>query len=475
MRLFELLLLLATAAAPFVYSFSEQKKLNSAWLMGVLILAALHVIIEQPRWQLVPLYIAVLLVPLYAQFTRRSRIWLTIAMGFLLLLSATLGTLLPVFKLPTPSGDYAVGAQLFFLEDDTRTEDITPELDDKRRLTLKVWYPTTAENGRTERYLADGLATTFGQEKGIPGFVFSHLPLVKTHTYVDAPFLKEAFPVVLLSHGYLWNAELYTSIVESLVSEGFIVVGIQHTYEAPLVIWEKEQYRPLPNYFEEANAKMDFDRYNELEAAFKASEDETEQLQLMRELMDLLPYEESVNRWTADISFVIDELFRFQQLPDHPLYQQLNLEQLAVIGHSFGGAAAAQACAFDDRLQAGVNLDGAQWGQLIDTTFTTPFLVLYADRNYDEFFTPNFFIFEQAAQGAFYEGFIRQSGHANFGDLGYWTPMHSLTETGLITPDQMQRTLTHLLHQFLRGHLTEEIEDWEEQEYAVGVTLRRVR
>ncbi|MEM1324835.1 MAG: alpha/beta fold hydrolase [Bacteroidota bacterium] len=475
MRLFELLLLLTTAATPFIYGFIPQKKWQNAWLIGLYILVASHLVIEQPRWQLTPLYIAVILTPFYVQWTRRARIWMTMLILLLSVFAATLGTLLPVFKLPTPNGEYPIGSQLLFLEDESRSEDITPEESDKRRLTVKIWYPSAISKGKRERYLDNGLAQAFGKDKHLPGFIFSHFPLIKTHTIPNVSMADGSFPVILLSHGYQWNAELYTSIVESLVSEGFIIVGLQHTHEAPLTIWKEERLTTYQSYFDGVNAKFDFPKYQELEAEFKASQDEEEQLQLMRDMMAVIPYGESVDRWAADISFVIDQLEAFQKDNQHFLHQKLNLDQIGMLGHSFGGAAAAQACAFDNRIRAGVNMDGSQSGRLIDTTITAPFLALYADRNYEEFFTPNFFIYDQVMKGKFYEGMIRQTGHANFGDLGYWTPMHALTETGTISSDKIQSILTNLLLQFLRDHVTDEIDNWEEQEYDVLVDLRRVQ
>lgn len=471
MRIFELLLLLATAAAPFVYSFSKDKKWQNGWLILLIALVAVHLVVEQARWQLIPLYIAVLLTPLYAQLARKSRIWLTMGIILLLLLGATLGTLLPIFKLPTPSGSYSIGSTALYLEDASRKEDITPDPNDVRRLAVKIWYPSETQVIQTETYLGDGIAQAFGAEKKLPGFIFSHLPLVKTHTQQDLPILDQRSPLIVLSHGYTWNAELYTALAETLTSEGYIVAGLQHTYESPLVIWKEERYVPIQDYFLAVNEKFDFGRYKELEAEFEASTDESEQLALMREMMEVVPYDESIDRWTADISFTIDELIRLNETPDHVLYQKIAIDQIAAVGHSFGGSAVAQACAYDTRIKAGINMDGAQFGKLIDTSFTTPFLAFYAERDYDNYFTTNFFTYKQTAKGPFHEVFFRGSGHASFGDLGYWTPMHVLTETGTVDPEVMQESVNKVLLGFFDQYVLEKTENWTAQTFSNIVTI----
>ncbi|MGQ1948684.1 hypothetical protein ACT3CD_16455 [Geofilum sp. OHC36d9] len=50
-----------------------------------------------------------------------------------------------------------------------------------------------------------------------------------------------------------------------------------------------------------------------------------------------------------------------------------------MLGHSQGGAAAARSLLDDDRIMAGISLDGMQWGEMIDTLMTRPFALIYAD------------------------------------------------------------------------------------------------
>jgi len=73
-----------------------------------------------------------------------------------------------------------------------------------------------------------------------------------------------------------------------------------------------------------------------------------------------------------DIQFMMD------QLADHPsgdiLYDKIDFDHIGVFGHSLGGAVAGQLALEDDRIDAGINLDGFQWGDVADATIQQPFI-----------------------------------------------------------------------------------------------------
>ena len=64
--------------------------------------------------------------------------------------------------------------------------------------------------------------------------------------------------------------------------------------------------------------------------------------------------------WAKDISFVADQLEKLEK----PLQKQLDLQNLGVLGHSFGGQALTIACASDARFKACANLDGMAQGNV---------------------------------------------------------------------------------------------------------------
>jgi pimeloyl-ACP methyl ester carboxylesterase len=58
---------------------------------------------------------------------------------------------------------------------------------------------------------------------------------------------------------------------------------------------------------------------------------------------------------------------------------RLNLEAVGVFGHSFGGATAAQFCHDEPRCKAGIDIDGAPYGSVIQEGVTKPFVFLLSD------------------------------------------------------------------------------------------------
>jgi len=465
MQIFEILLivfLLMIFLAKKIIIKNQWKKI----VLSLLFLTSIcHFFIDGMRWQMLPVYFTALISVVYLS-QKNLKKWVQFILIFFgvlgLIIGGLLGVLLPVFELPIPTGKYTIGTKKIYLEDNSRLESITADTTDNRRITLKMYYPSDSKLENPEKYLENGIATAFANNKGIPTFAFSHFDLILTHTESDLSFAEGNFPLIILSHGYLWNVELYSSFVEELVSQGFVVAGVQHTYEAPIVHWESEKLYPIQSYFEATNKRMDYDKFGQIEAKFKAEKEPNKRLELMQEMMRILPYNESVERWQKDISYAIDELIKLNQNNKSDWFNKFDTNKIGVIGHSFGGAAAAEVTALDTRIQAGVNLDGAQWGKLIDTTLNKPFMAMYADRNYEEFFSPNFFIFSQTAKSDFYEVIIKNTGHANYGDLGFWTPLHQFTETGNINPNKMSQYTSTLLLTFFNKYLNDEEVELEE-------------
>ena len=101
-------------------------------------------------------------------------------------------------------------------------------------------------------------------------------------------------------------------------------------------------------------------------------------------------------------------------------------------------------------------MDGAQWGRVIDTTLTTPLMAIFAERDYDEFFTPNFFINDQITTKNYYEVIIAETGHASFGDIPFWSRMPEFTETGDLDPEKITLITADLIQEFFRKFVKEQ-------------------
>lgn len=456
MSILEILLAIGTVIA--LFSTSMKKYALRGIIITLFLFLVLHFLIEGMRWQMIPIYIALIFSILKTQITTR---WLKYSIlgitVLLLLLGTTFSALLPRVKFPKTTGTYTIGTQMLYLTDTDRPEDITPAEDDFRELSVQIWYPSTQPVKSPMTYM-DGYADAFAQSKGLPGFLFNHFGLTKNQVEENLPIAtSERFPIVILSHGYLWNAQMYMSLVEEIVSQGYLVFGINHTYECPVAIFPDGKKYPIQAYFDQSNENMDYQVYFDLENQFRNTEDATEKRALIKAMMDLLPYNESIERWSKDISFVIDEISQQNATPDNFLYQKLDTSKIGLLGHSFGGGAVGQACFEDSRVKAGINLDGAQWGSLIDTTLRVPFLAMFADRDYEQFVTPNFTIYRSVAVNDYYEAIIKNSGHANFGDLSYWFGLPlAITETGSIDARRMTTITNKIILTFFAKYIRQE-------------------
>ena len=388
-------------------------------IAGLLLLTLLlHLVLDGYRWQLVPAYLVFLLsgsTYINGNFNKWLRGILAILGMLLIIVSGFLSWLAPLFEFPEPTGKYTVGDRTFYWTDQNRPSP-NPNAE-ARRLAVSLWYPSLQEIDNPKPHYDDGYAQAWALSKGLPDFLFSHLSNVKTNTEGELSFAKgEHFPVIILSHGMLWNAEMYTGIIEELVSHGYVVAGIDYTYETPLTIFEGERIYWDQSMVDKKN-RFNFDSLQKLMSQYQEVQNESIQLELLKSMNDIVPYKESFDRWSADISFVIDRLTEENTNSSSLIFKKLNMNKLGLLGHSWGGSASVQNASYDGRAKAVANMDGAQWGIAIDTTLHIPLLALFADRDYDTYFTPNLVQYSQLSQNDSYAIAIKGAGHSSYGDL----------------------------------------------------------
>lgn len=102
-------------------------------------------------------------------------------------------------------------------------EGIAPTYD--RILKLEIWYPASVSEGEKE-------LLTYEEERAVPNDP-AHQMIKYEFTgkaYRDAmPDIKdEAFPLLILSHGYPGSRFLMTYLTENLALKGYVVVAIDH-------------------------------------------------------------------------------------------------------------------------------------------------------------------------------------------------------------------------------------------------------
>ena len=192
---------------------------------GILALAAIRL---GAYWQLAPLYIAALLglaaLLLLARKPDWQRIMAAFAVSLLLVATASFAWILPMFRLPRPSGKYMVGTRVMEMVDPARMETHVPGSSQRRSIIVQIWYPAQPDGQHLASYRRRSETT----------WLSSYMGVLWTHSYVNAPVAAEGapFPVLLFNPAWKGQRTQNTYQVEDLASHGFIVAGIDHTYNS---------------------------------------------------------------------------------------------------------------------------------------------------------------------------------------------------------------------------------------------------
>jgi predicted dienelactone hydrolase len=305
---------------------------------AALAVTLLHLMIEGYRWQMVPLYA---LTSLLASSSLRKIAgpgdWSAAASHLtvvLLALSTALPILLPVPKIPAPTGNYQVGTVMYELTDHARKEAYSGR-DEPRRFMVQVWYPgnvSSSDHRASWMANAEIYAPAIATYIHLPSFFLDHLALVEIPAYKETPLAEseQRFPVILFSHGWNgFNAQSTGQALE-LASHGYVVISTQHTYGAVTTVFPDGTVAP-----------------NNPEALPRDSEDPNYEV-VARLLVD---------QWAADMSFVLDQFRALNEDSGSLFFRALDMDRIGVYGHSTGGGAAIQFCGTDPRCKAVLGMD----------------------------------------------------------------------------------------------------------------------
>jgi dienelactone hydrolase len=356
--------------------------------------------------------------------------------------------------LPPPTGPRQVGRHLHDFVDHRRHDIYAPRPGAPRELSLCLWYPAQPA-ADADRSTAPYLPPAWQPVADALGVRAEHLD---SHAATDAPLSTEQnqYPVVLLSPSG-FTAFVMAALAEELASHGFVVVGVNHTYEAPVTVFSDGRVAPMNPA---ATAGVLGRASGSHEEAFGR-----------RAAVCLYK--------AADLLAVADHL---STLRDHPLQldrDHLDVEAVAAVGHSFGGNAALEWCVADRRCRSAVNLDGAIWTDVATRAIPKPVLQVLADHPELELppaqalaagVAPDL-AWYQAEQRVVFEGWrsvhrLAQPGatahlagatHTSFMDVPFLpvatdSPLRHLPDPA-IEPSRVWRITSDLLATFLARHL----------------------
>ncbi|MFP4478709.1 MAG: hypothetical protein ACLFPM_04700 [Candidatus Izemoplasmatales bacterium] len=309
----------------------------------IFLLIVIHLFSFGTRWQLYFLYLAILISGFIIYFLTISQISLKTFVRRTLLISAIVLFVIsglsilsfPMYELPSANGPFHIGTESFVIEDESRLELYNDDPLDYRRIKIQIWYPAdTIEGYEQAPWLADGkvVSQALSKDFSLPSFVLNHTEKIMSNSYLHAPISDalDHYPVIILSHGWRGFRNIHTDYAEELASEGYIVVGIDHTYGSVATVFEDEVIYLNSDALPERDQTPNFLEYaNQL-----------------------------VTTYGSDVSTTINYL---EDLNDD-LYPsrfvgKLDLNRIGLIGHSTGGGGDVVAAQNDDRIDSIIGLD----------------------------------------------------------------------------------------------------------------------
>lgn len=447
MQLIESFVFILTIAGLGFLIRHESMKRNHmiSLVVSLMLFFTIHVILEQSRWQLYPLYLAMLLILGMSvdiifklkEFQKNKiirRINISIV-GLLILLFGISNIVFPVYQMETPSGTYPVGTTSYVLTDSSRT-DIYGE-EGNRRIKVQFWYPADSTEGYDlVPWIEDGniVAQALAKDFGLPSFMLNHTEQILSHSYSSAPISKDdgAFPVIVLSHGWRGFRNLHTDLAEELASLGYIVVGIDHTSGSVATVFGDNDIAYL-----NLDALPDRDKTDDF-------------LGLANTL---------VNTYASDITLTIDHLQKMNTGDISSLFEgKLDLGNIGLLGHSTGAGAGVAVAINDERIKAVIGMDA--WVEPIydgeiDKGINTPALFIRSEAwetgyNNTDLYR---FIDESTETAVLYQ--IDGTTHYDFAMAYMISPLSSvLNITGTLEGATLVSILEGMIVSFFDEHLT---------------------
>jgi dienelactone hydrolase len=308
-------------------------------------------------------------------------------------------------SLPRPSGPAAIGSVSLHLIDTSRWDPFAPA-HTHRSLMVTLWYPARRSTAAAAAYLDADVAHAVDGELDVPGGTFESARSHARNGVAIAPPGGRGYPVIVYSPGFGSWRNASTALVEELVSRGFVVVTIDHPYDAAAVEFPNHTIvKARPLVIPDKTKALTYDAWYAM----------VQTLLLVR---------------VADVRFVIDELavlnagrnpdVERRRLPGH-LAGALDLHRIGMLGHSLGGTTTIQVLHDDTRVRAGLSLDGPVAGGKGTPCLAQPVLLLRSvDPAIERLTVPSWISAARSMCGAHHAAVLNGAGHNDFTDLTFF-------------------------------------------------------
>jgi dienelactone hydrolase len=248
-------------------------------------------------------------------------------------------------RIPHPTGHHPVGTRAIAMTDRARPEGYGTA--GPRRMMVQVSYPRAERKPcRPSRYLEPAVAQAL-----IRAIAVKETVDVRTGMCRGGAMAAGKHPVLVFSHAFTAERNVYTTLTADLASRGYIVVAPDHWPDA------------FAEQFPGGDARTGL--YGAPLTPVTVSAAELAQL---------------VERRARDSSFVLTRILRMGAKRSGFLAGRVDRRRVGIFGHSLGGATAARELTRDRRFDAGVDLDGSLFGDWATSRHPrAPFMLLAAE------------------------------------------------------------------------------------------------
>lgn len=254
---------------------------------------------------------------------------------------------------PHPTGAYGVGQIKCHWIDSSRKElTVQDHEHPNRELMAYVYYPANKSDAKInyDTDAAESAIDFLSKTIGWPQFIFNGIKSIQTYNQSGAAVASGAtpFPVIIFSPGGSVVVQQYTYMLEELASNGFIVVGVNHPHVAAVV------------------------RYPDGHIIKTSYKQKAKDAQGKAQLIELN---------AQDISFVLNKINELVITKDN-FWNHADLNNIGIMGHSFGGRTATKVIRRDPRIKCGINMDGGAQSEDLAEQFTKPFMFMIAEKSF---------------------------------------------------------------------------------------------
>ncbi len=341
----------------------------------------------------------------------------------------------PFSDLPEPTGTYGVATRTATWTDSSRDETFT-EANDFRRIVVQVWYPAMKNpNAKPLNYIDDPdlRLPAISKQLRLPVSLFKHFVHSKTNSISASPIESSdgEFPVILFSHGLSGMRFQNTALMEDLASHGYVVLAADHSYEANITIFDNGET-----------------------AEYRAGKRRALNDELLQSI-DL-----------SQLYIVVDDLRFMLDKIENPKSETLlkalpyRKENIGIMGHSLGGAAAINTMAIDERISSTMVLDG-WYTPVPDSVILSGVHKPIFHIGQKEWSDPgNYIRMDQLlanSSGAIFKVLIPGTMHTDFTDMPLFTPFsHFIGYTAIDDPDRLnallRKSALRFFDAYLKGH-----------------------